>query len=596
MLFPKLLLPLCGLVGSGYHGAVLVGGGCKSGKEAVLQSTGLVRQLIAAFFEEIAKIKGEECFTTVSYMQFYPDDSATDCLNPERQDLKPRTHPVLGVLVEGVCEIEVGSAEEALSLYEEGRETLKNSGNLANRCSSLYSLSLERRCPADRAREVQCHRSRLQLFDLAGSARKGDLNGVSVLVKVLEGREMVKGRLLPLLLVESLMGNSNNVLLYCVQPQGDLVDEETAYALALAQQIRGLVTRVLPGQWCPRRAAQDIREKIQVLRTKMASEEENGEEDIRRLDDLIQDLQVVKDQDWEKRRIQSQEILEKRKKYREGLPQTKPPGENTDLQRVKERLKLLQTQLRQEMEAHMSEGKVNVEKSQERIVRIQKLREALKEEEGRLIAANKDYQPGAEANQQHEDGSSQMSEVELEYTKALRRRRMIMEEHGAMIQGELEKMERELNSEKVEGVEARLLRLDKERQILVIQLEALRREKLEAERDLEAQHARHTQEMQSLREEGLQVFRVFRQVFEEQKEMMEDRYRTLLLEAIQDAVYLSTKNQQLQAENKQLHRALAELKDTISTQANPGRAGRGLSVATATMTGHPAAQAENGEQ
>lgn len=53
---------------------------------------------------------------------------------------------------------------------------------------------------------------------------------------------------------------------------------------------------------------------------------------------------------------------------------------------------------------------------------------------------------------------------------------------------------------------------------------------------------------------ALQVFRVFRQVSEEQRKMSEGRYRCVLLEAVQDAVYLSAQNQQLQADNKQLHK------------------------------------------
>jgi len=52
----------------------------------------------------------------------------------------------------------------------------------------------------------------------------------------------------------------------------------------------------------------------------------------------------------------------------------------------------------------------------------------------------------------------------------------------------------------------------------------------------------------------LQVFRVFRQVSEEQRRMSESRYRSVLLEAVQDAVYLSAQNQELQADNKQLRK------------------------------------------
>lgn len=135
--------------------------------------------------------------------------------------------------------------------------------------------------------------------------------------------------------------------------------------------------------------------------------------------------------------------------------------------------------------------------------------------------------------------------------------------------------------------------LGRERQVLILQMEALHTEALEAERDLETQYHRHQHELHSLREESLQVrplpalplfeptlpilpicasvipfttilssdspipyqvFRVFRQVSEEQRRVSEGRYRTLLLEAIQDAVYLSSQNQQLQADNKQLRK------------------------------------------
>lgn len=42
-----------------------------------------------------------------------------------------------------------------------------------------------------------------------------------------------------------------------------------------------------------------------------------------------------------------------------------------------------------------------------------------------------------------------MSEVEVEYLKAQSRRQMLMEDHRALIQKELDKMERELGEEKV---------------------------------------------------------------------------------------------------------------------------------------------------
>lgn len=49
-----------------------------------------------------------------------------------------------------------------------------------------------------------------------------------------------------------------------------------------------------------------------------------------------------------------------------------------------------------------------------------------------------------------------------------------------------------------------------------------------------------------------QILRTFRQAADEQRKVCEGRYRGVLLEAVQDAIYLSAQNQQLQADIKQL--------------------------------------------
>lgn len=56
-----------------------------------------------------------------------------------------------------------------------------------------------------------------------------------------------------------------------------------------------------------------------------------------------------------------------------------------------------------------------------------------------------------------------------------------------------------------EGPHRELLVLSRERRVLVLQMEALRAEAQQAERDLQSQHVRHQTELQSLRDESLQV-------------------------------------------------------------------------------------------
>lgn len=60
-------------------------------------------------------------------------------------------------------------------------------------------------------------------------------------------------------------------------------------------------------------------------------------------------------------------------------------------------------------------------------------------------------------------------------------------------------------SPQTEGPHRELLVLSRERRVLVLQMEALRAEAQQAERDLQSQHLRHQTELQCLRDESLQV-------------------------------------------------------------------------------------------
>eukprot|EP00064_Thunnus_orientalis_P011480 superscaffoldBa00001659_g11511 len=423
----------------------------------------------------------------------------------------------------------------AVDLLSPSRQTLKLMMHpILGRCSSLFSVAVEWKLHPEELESEVC-RSRLQLFSLTGGASRTDLRGVSPLMKVLDQIQCeatTTDKLLPFLLNDALTGNSKTVLIYCIHPQ----DDETPSALALAQKMRSLVTQAAVGCWCPWAAEQEIRGCIMDVRNMMMSQGESAAHNTYRLAELIQNLQSRQspDSNWH---FSGDHSVSHR--------------ESTDT------MKYLQEQLRQEMEDHIKEGKGNVGKVQKRVARIQQLRETLREETVKNTAAT--------------EKSDLCQQSQLEYSKALERRRQLKEDHGRLIQEEVETMERDLAQEQlpIEDPQRELLVLTRERRVLVMQIEALRAEAQQAERDLQDQYHRHQAELHCLREESLQVFRVFRQVSEEQRKMSEGRYRSVLLEAVQDAVYLSAQNQQLQADNKQLHKALAELKDALAVRGDP---------------------------
>ena len=87
---------------------------------------------------------------------------------------------------------------------------------------------------------------------------------------------------------------------------------------------------------------------------------------------------------------------------------------------------------------------------------------------------------------------------------------------------------------------------------LCSQIQSVTEEKKRLKTDLEEAYKRHKEELEIQQLQHFQTFRNYREVFEDQKSAIEQRYRSLLEEAIQDAVFLSTRNQELMHENQAL--------------------------------------------
>ncbi|RXN25650.1 H-2 class II histocompatibility antigen gamma chain-like protein [Labeo rohita] len=196
------------------------------------------------------------------------------------------------------------------------------------------------------------------------------------------------------------------------------------------------------------------------------------------------------------------------------------------------------------------EGEMSYLRRERRILVLQI--EALRRENQQAYAdlENQSRQHQQEINNIREES------LQADHEKLLERRMRLRETHQKLIENELMKMERELQEEQIGGVEGEMSYLRRERRILVLQIEALRRENQQAYADLENQSRQHQQEINNIREESLQVFRAFREVLEEQRQMSERRYRNLLLDAVQDAVHLSSQNLQLREEIQQLRKSL----------------------------------------
>ncbi|XP_025779703.1 uncharacterized protein LOC112860651 [Puma concolor] len=151
-------------------------------------------------------------------------------------------------------------------------------------------------------------------------------------------------------------------------------------------------------------------------------------------------------------------------------------------------------------------------------------------------------------------------DVALQFFLAQAQRKRLQEQHQIWIQEELKRLEQE--EEEVEGDQVKGLvagkeaferqRWHREQTLWRLQLEALQAERDTAEQDLMALYDVHVQAARARTCHTLQVFRAWRELWEEQTMTTEHHHRSLLAGILQDMLQLATQNQELQAQNQQL--------------------------------------------
>ncbi|XP_038652186.1 chromosome-associated kinesin KIF4A isoform X4 [Scyliorhinus canicula] len=486
IVYEELVKPLISRARLGYNVALVVSGTYVSGKNRLLRGDekqdGIVQKLTKDLFEELDK--GEDHrkrLITVSNIQFQIDGSTVDLLNPHDREIQCLHHPVLGLITEELSEFVVSRYEDAWDLYLQGAKAEKLAGAHLDRCSTLFTISLEQQETSG-----SCLHSSIRLFDLTGEAEKGAVNGATPLVYILNA-EPSHG-CIGTLLDEALGGNSYSVLIYCLKLT-ESWPGQTVSALTLTQGLKDLTNYVTLNCWDYRELMQNLRASIRELRMKISSNGDLCNEDVKRLGSLVQELQMVKQQRWERKEERSQQFGEE---CRQRLAAKSAAPFHSDLDRV--------------------------------------------------------------------------------YAAAMKRRSKLAEDNAALVQGELMRMERELQLHEAGSTVTAdgTARLRREREVVVLQLVALRREKKEAEKDLQSMHQNYKTELENQKLKALQVLREFREASRLQLTALEKRYRKLLQDAIQDAVYLAAQKQQLELDKQHLKETIAELHDQLSVTKQRG--------------------------
>ncbi|CAB3983888.1 kinesin KIN-4A [Paramuricea clavata] len=231
-------------------------------------------------------------------------------------------------------------------------------------------------------------------------------------------------------------------------------------------------------------------------------------------------------------------------------------------------------------------GKNKEEESKHKVSEIQEMKDRLKQENDNLKKIKHQLKENQEKQKvEKEEAKSQTSflkgNTELRQRLQSEQRERYEKDNAATLVEEADRIKMESDQEKADlqlkgaegtvysteqgvALEMEIVELKAERSVMSLKIQALENEKKRQQSDLELAYKQHKEETEIQQLQNFQTFRNYRAVFEEQKSAIEQRYRSLLEEAIQDAVFLSATNQDLMFENQQLKQDMAEIKDKLT--------------------------------
>ncbi|XP_073480167.1 uncharacterized protein [Aquarana catesbeiana] len=365
-----------------------------------------------------------------------------------------------------------------------------------------------------------------------------------------------KERLLPLLLKEALEGNTYTLLLACMNTE-ELSGKEIVSALSVADRVRGLSKKVSANIWDPEEAAHKLRGLIKNQRSKLMADSTLEESAVRQLAETVKELQMVKKLTWKEKRELSKKLGEKKRCHHEEC----------------------QHCVCSKLSEDMRESKLDPSPRQRIVQLINQTRKQQVNEDSELDGTDKDSGEKNSTknseddtensscrhyyNQQTATNKKPLSEclgIELEFSMARARREWLKKQHRALIHKEMTVLEQDGYIQENWTPELELQQLKSEKTVLVLQMEALRRERNEAEKDLELLCQFYKDEAHAQKQHILEIFHAYRGMLEEQMDTQEHRYRKLLEETIQDAIQLSARNQELEEEIKQLQNGTTEIR------------------------------------
>ncbi|XP_062833923.1 kinesin-like protein KIF17 isoform X2 [Anolis carolinensis] len=310
-LFLEQLQPLMAMVSLGYSASLLVYDTHHCGVQAQIQY--LVQKVIEYVFQESSSPPNNSQFLkTISFVQIYSDGQAKDLLHPENPALQVMDLPPLGLVVKEATEIVVTDSQAATHFYHCGvsayHSCLEQSFQKSHNTIILFTITIETKL----AEGQELQRATVRIFEFLGGNEQSStdpffpFSWASSAVSLLP-----EAGFLSWILKQLLEDNTLTFLLLCLTLP-DAPGKEILSAISLTEQVRTVTKRVAPTHWDPTQEAQKRREAIGELRAQLfLSDRTEQDSKIIQLEKVIKELQVLKSQNWEKKKKSANEIKEK---------------------------------------------------------------------------------------------------------------------------------------------------------------------------------------------------------------------------------------------------------------------------------------------
>ncbi|WAQ99437.1 KIF4B-like protein [Mya arenaria] len=553
----------------GYNVTMLALGGPSSGKSMLMSGTeedpGIIPQFTRSVFEMASRQSGKD------------------------------------FLINGLSELIVKSVDEVNQYFDQGSRARKMGSTDMRahrpRAHAVFTLVIEQR---ERQSSKVGLRSVVHLVDVAGLAPpsssdpdvQAGLMGIQEVLNALGGPR--KGAAIPYraskltrYLQESLGGNSITVMFALVSPV-DKAHQDNLNTLTLAQYAHAVKNKVKLNLDETNQIISELREEISRLRDKLASTSEPNRDDVLKMEELVKDLQIAKKQTWDEKQRASTRSEEERKLNlaNKGILEFVMDSGKKGNKEVQDKIQALQRE-KDQANAAYKDRRATVDRLkaelQQKIAQYSKMAEKESENKALVTAIHK----LKESLKQETDKLKVLKQALLDVQerqnmeKQLEERHRLEESNKGLVKEELDRVRLDVDAERAEiqmhtsngktysakegeELEVKVSEMKAEKSVVTLKLQCVEQEKARMARELEEVHRLHKEEMELQQLQHYQTFRNYREMFEEQKAAIEQRYRHLLEDSIQDAIFLSARNNELITENQDLKLQINEMKDVVT--------------------------------